>query len=139
MLVVKNSPAKAEDLRDVGLIPGKISWRTEWQPTPVFLPGKSHGQRNLAGYSPQGSKESNMTEAAWHTRMQRNKKPGDRCDQENYFSLSSIKFISELNVAYRLLWEKAMATHSSTLAWKIPWTEEPGGLQSMGSVRVGND
>ena len=32
--------------------------------------------------------------------------------------------------------EKAMATHSSTLAWKIPWTEEPGGLQSMGSTRV---
>ena len=35
--------------------------------------------------------------------------------------------------------EKAMATHSSTLAWKIPWTEEPGGLQSMGSQRVGHD
>ena len=35
--------------------------------------------------------------------------------------------------------EKAMATHSSTLAWKIPWTEEPGGLQSMGSQRVGLD
>ena len=32
-----------------------------------------------------------------------------------------------------------MATHSSTLAWKIPWTEEPGGLQSMGSLRVGYD
>ena len=31
-----------------------------------------------------------------------------------------------------------MATHSSTLAWKIPWTEEPGGLQSMGSLRVGS-
>ena len=35
--------------------------------------------------------------------------------------------------------EKEMATHSSTLAWKIPWTEEPGGLQSMGSKRVGHD
>ena len=35
--------------------------------------------------------------------------------------------------------EKEMATHSSTLAWKIPWTEEPGGLQSMGSQRVGHD
>ena len=33
--------------------------------------------------------------------------------------------------------QKAMATHSSTLAWSIPWTEEPGGLQSMGSQRVG--
>ena len=35
--------------------------------------------------------------------------------------------------------EKAMASHSSTLAWKIPWTEEPGRLQSMGSRRVGHD
>ena len=37
------------------------------------------------------------------------------------------------------LWEKAMAPHSSTLAWKIPWMEEPGRLQSMGSLRVGHD
>ena len=37
------------------------------------------------------------------------------------------------------LLEKAIAPHSSTLAWKIPWTEEPGGLQSMGSLRVGHD
>ena len=35
--------------------------------------------------------------------------------------------------------EMAMAPHSSTLAWKIPWMEEPGGLQSMGSLRVGHD
>ena len=35
--------------------------------------------------------------------------------------------------------EKAKATHSGVLAWRIPWTEEPGGLQSMGSLRVGYD
>ena len=35
--------------------------------------------------------------------------------------------------------EEGMAAHSSVLAWKIPWTEEPGGLQSMGSQRVGHD
>ena len=35
--------------------------------------------------------------------------------------------------------EKAKAAHSSTLAWEIPWTEEPGGLQSMGLLRVGHD
>ena len=35
--------------------------------------------------------------------------------------------------------EKALATHSRTLAWKIPWTEEPGRLQSMGSLRVGHN
>ena len=37
------------------------------------------------------------------------------------------------------LLEKEMAIHSSTIAWKIPWTEEPGRLQSMGSQRVGHD
>ena len=37
------------------------------------------------------------------------------------------------------LLEKEMATHSNILAWKIPWTEDPGGLQSMGSQRVGHD
>ena len=35
--------------------------------------------------------------------------------------------------------QKEIATHSSILAWKIPWTEEPGGLQSMGSERLGHD
>ena len=35
---------------------GKIPWRRAWQPTPVFLPGESHGQRSLADYSPQGGR-----------------------------------------------------------------------------------
>ena len=43
------------------------------------------------------------------------------------------------NMLSRLAMEKAMAPHSSTLAWKIPWTEEPGRLQSMGSLRAGHD
>jgi len=40
----------------------KIPWRRKWQPTPVFLPGEFHGQRNLVGYSPWGLKESDTTE-----------------------------------------------------------------------------
>ena len=40
----------------------KIPWRRKWQPTPVFLPGESHGRRSLVGYSPQGHKESDKTE-----------------------------------------------------------------------------
>ena len=40
----------------------KITWRRKWQPDPVFLPGKSHGQRSLVGYSPWGRKELDMTE-----------------------------------------------------------------------------
>ena len=44
-------------------------WRRKWQPTPVFLPGKSHGQRSLAGYSPWGHKELDTTERLTHTHM----------------------------------------------------------------------
>ena len=43
---------------------GKIPWRRVWQPTPIFLPGKFHGQKNLGGYSPWGHKELDMTELA---------------------------------------------------------------------------
>ena len=48
----------------------KIPWRRAWQPTPVFLPGESHGQRNLAGYSPWSCKKSDTTEATWHAHIQ---------------------------------------------------------------------
>ena len=41
---------------------GKILWRRKWQSTPILLPGKSHGQRSLVGYSPWGRKESDTTE-----------------------------------------------------------------------------
>ena len=40
---------------------GKIPWRRKWQPTPVLLPGESHGQRSLAGYSPLDCKQSDTT------------------------------------------------------------------------------
>ena len=60
-------PAKAEDAGDSGLIP---SWedplKKKWQPTPVFFPEKSHGQRSLTGYSPWGHKELDMTEVTKH-------------------------------------------------------------------------
>ena len=59
---VKNQPAMQET-QDMGIrsLHWKIPWR-KWQPTPVSLPGKSHGQRSLAGYSPWGCKELDMTE-----------------------------------------------------------------------------
>ena len=50
-----------------------------------------------------------------------------------------MEFCLELHWIYTLISEKAMAPHSRTLAWKTPWTEEPGRLQSMGSRRVGHD
>ena len=82
------------------------SRRRQWHPTPVFLPGKSHGRRSLVGYSPWGRWGSDMTERL-------------------HFHFPAL--------------EKAMATHSSVLAWRIPGTVEPGGLPSMGSHRVGHD
>ena len=78
-------------------------WRRQWHPTPVLLPGKSHGRRSLVGCS---LEESDTTE--------------------------------RLHFHFHAL-EKEMATHSSVLAWRIPGTEEPGGLPSMGSHRVRHD
>ena len=58
--VVKNVPTVQEmQVESTGL---KIPWRRTWQPTPVFLPGKSHGQRSLVGYSSWDYKES---DTAW--------------------------------------------------------------------------
>ena len=59
-----NGKECAFNVRDLGLIPGlgKIPWRREWLPTPGFLPGESHGESSLVGYSPRGCKESDTTE-----------------------------------------------------------------------------
>ena len=61
--VVKNLPANAGDTRDMSLmLSQEVPWRRKWQHTPVFLPGKFHGQRSVAGYSPWGRKESDTIE-----------------------------------------------------------------------------
>ena len=64
----KESACIAGDTGDAGLIPwsGRSPGGGKWQPTRVFLPGKSHGQRSLAGYSPKVHKESDTTEASCH-------------------------------------------------------------------------
>ena len=132
--LVKNPPAMQETwVRSLGwedpLEKGKathssiLAWRILWT---VYMDM----------YSPWGFKESDMTEG---------------------LSLSKILVAVEIMVAqtvkhlltmqdtwvWSLDWEdpleKEMATHSSTLAWKIPWMEEPGRLQSMGSQRVGHN
>ena len=116
--VVKEFACQCRRHRRLRLHPwvGKIPWRRKRQPTPVFLPGKSHGQRSLVGSSPGGCKELDMTELA---------------STHNNLLLFSCPFYHPL--------EKAMAPHSSTLTWEISWTEEPSRLQSMGSLRVGHD
>ena len=68
---VKNPPVYKRHRRH-GFNPwvGKIPWRRAWQHAPVFLPGKSHGQRSLAGCTPWGRKESDMTKATEHALTQ---------------------------------------------------------------------
>ena len=73
----------ASNLGDLGSIPGsgrppKTPWRRKWHPTPVFLPGESHGQRSLVGYSPRGRKESDTTERVHFLSLssKRDGKPG---------------------------------------------------------------
>ena len=67
--VVKSPPANTGDARDMGSISGlgRSPGVKNGQPTPVFLPGKSHGQRSLVGYSPWGHKAPDMTEHARST------------------------------------------------------------------------
>ena len=66
-LVVKSLPANAGDSRECRFDPlvRKIPWSRKQQPTPVFLPGKFHGQRGLVGYTPWGLKQSNTTGHTW--------------------------------------------------------------------------
>ena len=66
------------------------------------------------------------------------------CKIQTYFVKNNVRLHLHLSMLCTFVWhqarsEKAMAPRSSTLAWKIPWMEEPGGLQSMGSLRVGHD
>ena len=68
-LVAQTVKASARNAGDLGSIPGlEDPWRRTWHPTPVLLPGKSHGRRSLVGYSPWGPKELDMTEQV-HTSL----------------------------------------------------------------------
>ena len=137
----------------------KIPWRRKWLPTPVFLLRKFHGQRSLVGYGPQCHKKLNMTEqraqCIWAQSLLLARQPGNVLSAFGH--LLTVRSYQASLVAQRLkhlpaMWEtrvrslgqedpleKEMATHSSILAWRIPWTGEPGRLQSKGSQRVGHD
>ena len=83
----KEATCNAGDAGDVGSWIGNSLWRRTWQPTPVVLPGESHGQSSLVGYSPQGHKESDMIEVTGHTSIL-----GWTLDQREDFSGNSAKF-----------------------------------------------
>ena len=113
----------------VGSLGWEIPWRRKWQPTPVLLPGEFHG-RSLVGYSPWRRKELEATERLhfWISLVSQMVK-----------RLPAVWETRVRSLGWEDPLEKEIATHSSNLAWKIPWTEEPGGLQSMGSQRVRHD
>jgi len=67
---IKKQPAMRETPDTlVGSWVGKIPWRRKWQPTPISLPEKSHGQWCLVGYSPKGHKESDTTEHSTNKKL----------------------------------------------------------------------
>ena len=228
----KESACQCRRHRRCGFGPwvGKMPWRRNWQPTPVFLPGKFQEQSSLMGYSPWGCRESDTTEGLnalthhlrwivlswfflffgffpcsqgcknvdnnatssggkkevmreltfseclWYARFHTHHLicPPLRCGdiittselktpQSRHLAMvrletqtlhtvlafpsDSVGKGSACNVGYtgsipgsgRSPLETGMATHTSVLAWRIPWTEEPGGPQSMGSQRLGLD
>ena len=108
--MVRNPLANAGDVRDVGSTPG--SGRS---------PDGGHG--NPLQYS---CLENPMDRGAWWATV--------HGVAEGQSRLSGFTFTFYFHAL-----EKEMATHSSVLAWRIPWREEPGGLLSMGSHRVGHD
>ena len=101
-----------------------MHWGRKWQPTPVFLPGESQGWRSLVGCRLWGRTASDTTEAPAAAAAQLVKNPPAM--QETL-----VQFLGQEDSL-----EEGMTTHSSILAWRILWTEEPGRQQSMGSQRV---
>ena len=90
--VVKNPSANAGDIRDAGSIPGsgRFPWRRAWQATPGFLPGKSHGQRSLVGYSPWGGNEhdwSDLSYVSWRFHVKNPMQPIKRTNRSLCISL----------------------------------------------------
>ena len=100
---------------------------------PVFLLGESHGQRSLEGYNAWGRKELDMSERLHYFHLASSGGSEVKASACN----AGETWVQSLGQEDPL--EKEMATHSSTLAWRISWMEEPGGLQSIGSQRVGHN
>ena len=124
--------------------------RRQWQTTPVLLPGKSHGWRSLVGCSPWGRYESDTTERLhFHFSLSHNGEGNGNPLQcsclENPWDgrawWAAVYGVAQSQTRLMRLSSSSssMAPHSSTLAWKILWAEEPGGLLSLGSHRVRHD
>ena len=105
--------------------------RKKWQPTPIFLPGKSYGQRSLTGYRPWDGKESDTTERLTQTHTQSLVGfPGGAVVKNPPTNAGDVDLIPGSGRS-----QEEMAARSNVLACEIPFTAEPGGLQSMESQK----
>ena len=119
---------------------GKILCSKKWQPTPVSLPGKSQEQRRPSGYSTWNCRRVEGNRNPLQYSCLENPMDGGAWQAIVHGVVKSQKRLSEFSFTFHFhALEKEMATHSSVLAWRIPGTEEPGGLPSMGLHRVGHD
>ena len=75
---------------------GKISWRRKWQPTPVFLPGKSHGWWNLAGYSPWSCKELDMTEQLHFHSLEGYDQPRQHIKKQRHYFATQVHLVKAM-------------------------------------------
>ena len=128
-----------------------MHWRRKWQHTPVFLPGESQGWGSLVGCRLRGRTESDTTEV---TQQQQQQQQLSWRFLVIFYSLVICEwgrfyfYLPDQGASLvaqtvkdcrrpefdtwveKIPWSRKRATHSSTLAWRSPWTEEPGGLQS---------
>ena len=100
---------------------------------------ESHLQLLLLIYQIDGQTNKNYRFGLTRTSIRQVKIIGIKCRSTGEILKHGKEVTINLHITYDSVMEKAMAPHSSTLAWKIPWMEEPGRLQSMGSLRVGHD
>ena len=120
------------------LSPSK-SWRREWQPTPIFLPRKPHGQKSLEGYGPRGCIESDTTEWLTFTFVKSLLVPWQRC-----YSKLIIRGINTLiSPFFRLLIPSWYLCYAKSLSrvWVFvtPWSIARQAPLSMGMHKVGHD
>ena len=119
-----------------------MHWRKKWQPTPIFLPGESQGRGSrtrLKRLSSSSSSSSNINKTCVRVGY-------DWATNTYWTSLAqpvnNLLAMQETQVQFlggEDPLEKGMATHFSSLTWRIPLTEEPSGLQPMGSQRAEHD
>ena len=131
-------------------------WRRQWHPTPVLLPGKSHGWRRLVGCSPWSRKELDSTERLhFHFSLScigegngnplqcsclENPRDGGAWWAAAHGVAKSQTRLRDFTFTFHFhASEKEMATYSSVLSWRIPGTGQPDGLPFMGLHRVGHN